>query len=163
MNHKQQIIGFLLLIPILILTISLGLLTLPLIIPLLIVGWYYKRKFNKELEKFLGEIEGQSFFCYNNRQKSQRFIEAELLPHLDSKVKVIFLNGRKIRSDDYPARLLSHLLYDFKSYKGFPHLFKVKNGGVIEYSVNQPVYNALNKEKSAEAILKQINQFFMIN
>ncbi len=160
MNHKQKIIGVLLLIPVAILTISLGLLALPFIIPLLMIGWYYKRKFDKELNAFLKEIEDQSFFCYNNREKSQAFVETELLPHLDDEVKVVFLNGRKVRSDDYPARLLSRLLYDFKAYKGFPHLFKVKNGEIIEHSINHLVYNTLDKEENNDSILKEVNLFF---
>ncbi|APQ18796.1 hypothetical protein [Maribacter hydrothermalis] len=84
------------------------------------------------------------------------------MPNLDKGIEIVYLNGRKIESE-YNAEFISAALYGLKHYNKFPHLMKIRNGQVIDKSVNNPFYGVLNMNKSQTELLNVINQFFEPN
>ncbi len=108
-------------------TIKLFLWLSPLVIVLFVLGYLRTIKSEKEYVKFLREIDGTKFFCYNNRKKNKDFIEKNILQTLPSDIKVIYLEGKTPKSD-YDQKFISVLLYSIKDRKGFPYLLKISNG-----------------------------------
>ena len=101
----------------------------------------------------------KNFFCYNNRRNSKRYIEDEIVPNLTDGIEIVYLNGKKVESE-YNAAFISEALYQLKSYNGFPHLMKIRNGKLIDRSINNPLYNVLNMNKPKNELLTKINRFF---
>ncbi len=120
---------------------------------------FQRRQFEKKYSEFLIEISGKNFFCYNNRKNSKKYIEGEIIPNLTDGIEIVYLNGKKVESE-YNVEFISEALYKLKSYSGFPHLMKIRNGKLIDKTINNPFYNVLNINKSKNELLAQINQFF---
>ena len=121
---------------------------------------YFKRKkFEKKYAEFLTENDGKNFFCYNNRKNSKIYIEEKIIPNLSNGIEIVYLNGKKLETN-YDKEFISESLYKLKNYKRFPHLMKIRNGKLIDKSVNNPFYNVLNLNKPKTELLNQINQFF---
>ncbi|MEO6524005.1 MAG: hypothetical protein ABIN91_20140 [Mucilaginibacter sp.] len=110
---------------------------------------------------YLLELEGKNFFCYNNKKDVQDAIEIILIPLLASNFEIIFLNGKNPESD-YEEWLIKHILYNFKHYSKFPHLFKVRNGEIIELSINNEFYNTIDQNKPMSALINIIDAFFAL-
>ncbi|KAA3635625.1 MAG: hypothetical protein DWP97_04405 [Calditrichaeota bacterium] len=123
------------------------------------IDCYKKIKFEKKYKTFLIENHGKNFFCYNNRKNSQNFIEDNIIPNLNDKIDIVFLNG-KIIETEFNSEFVSAALYKSKNYNRFPHLIKIRNGKLIDKSINNPFYNVLNLNKSQPELLNQINRFF---
>lgn len=116
---------------------------------------------NNMYKEFLEGLEGEQFFCYNNRRATKAFIENEVLPLLDPRIKIIYLNG-KMPVSEYELLGVKTMLYDIEDRKGFPYLLKVKNGKVYDESINNTTYIALQNPKQMELLLNKINVFFNI-
>lgn len=134
---------------------------LPFIILTTPFFYFRRKKFEKEYSAFLIEKDGKNFFCYNNRKKSKQFIEEVIIPSLSKDIEIIYLNGRKIESK-YPEEFISNIFYSFKTYNKFPHLAKVRNGKILDKSINNIFYFILNQHKPQSILQMEINQFFEI-
>ena len=126
------------------------------------IGHFQRKKFEKKYSKFLNENNGKNFFCYNNRKNSIQFIKNDILPNLNEGIEIVYLNGKKIESK-YESQFISEALYGLKHYNKFPHLMKIRNGQLIDKSINNPFYGVLNMNKSKTELLNKINQFFELN
>ena len=113
----------------------------------------------KKYSDFLTENSGKNFFCYNNRKNSKKYIENEIIPNLTDGIEIVYLNGKKVESE-YNAEFISEALYKLKNYSRFPHLMKIRNGKLIDKSINNPFYNVLNLNKPKNELLAKINRFF---
>jgi len=146
--------------------VIIGIIIVILFIPLMILAlpfFYIKHiTFKKRYTKYLPKIEGKNFFIYNNRKNSTLFIENNLIPHLNKDVEVIFLDGEYPKST-FSREFISHMLHDLKNYKKFPHLMKVRNGEVLDQSVNNELYNTLNQGKAIDNLIDTIHSFFELN
>ncbi len=135
---------------------------IPLMIVFIPIGHFNRKKFEKKYSKFLTENHGKNFFCYNNRKNSRKYIEDNIIPNLTDEIEIVYLNGKKVESD-YNAEFMSEALNKLKNYSRFPHLMKIRNGKLIDKSINNPFYNILNLNKPRNEFLKQINLFFDLN
>jgi len=107
------------------------------------IGHFNRKKFEKKYAEFLAGNNGGNFFCYNNRKNSKSYIEESIIPNLDNGIEIVYLNGKKIESK-YSTEFISEALYKLKSYNRFPNLMKIRNGKLIDKSINNPFYNILN-------------------
>lgn len=135
-----------------------------LLLPFFVLGlpfWYYQRKRSeKAYAGFLKLYEGANFFCYNNRKNSQEFTERALIPELDPRIAIVFLEGRTVKSADYPEAFLSMALYRLKHYSRFPHLMKIREGKMIDMSINSLFFAVKNQGQAIEKLLKKVHDFF---
>jgi hypothetical protein len=143
--------------------IAIGIVFLPLLLLYLPVAWIKNKRFEKEFTAYLKEINGKNFFCYNNRRKGFDYIKNEILPFLPSGVEPIFLNGKQIESDIYDTRYISKVFYSFKNYNRFPQILKIRNGKMIDCSVNREMFACINQGKDKEVLFNKIECFFEIN
>ena len=134
-----------------------------LISPLILISmpflYFQRKRFEKKYSKFLTENNGKNFFCYNNRKTSKNYIENEIIPNLTNGIEIVYLNGKKVETE-YDVEFISGALYKLKNYSRFPHLMKIRNGKLIDKSINNPFYNVLNLNKPQNELLTQINRFF---
>jgi len=126
---------------------------------LLPIMHFQRKKFEKKYSEFLTKNHGKNFFCYNNRKNSKNYIENEVIPNLTDGIEIIYLNGKKVESE-YNPEFISEALYKLKNYNRFPHLMKIRNGKLVDKSVNNPFYRVLNLNKPKYELLTQINRFF---
>ena len=134
-------------------------LSIPFLIFIFIFKYFQKKKFEKKYLKFLKENEGKNFFCYNNRKKSKEYLEENILTNLNKEVVIVYLNGRDIESE-YNKEFISEALYGLKHYTKFPHLMKIRNGQLIDKSINNPFFGILKMNKPKAELLGEINSFF---
>ena len=132
---------------------------LPIIIISMPFLYFQRKRFEKKHSEFLTENNGKNFFCYNNRKNSKKYIEDEIIPNLTDGIEIVYLNGKKVESE-YNAEFISEALYKLKNYSRFPHLMKIRNGKLIDKSINNPFYNVLNLNKPKNELLTKINRFF---
>ena len=133
--------------------------TLPFLLIIVPIAYFQRKQFEKKYAKYLMEISGKNFFCYNNRKNSKEYIEKNIIPYLDSQIEVVFLNGTVVESD-FDNKFISEALYKLKHYRKFPHLMKVRDGKVIDRSINNPFYEVLNMKKAKANLLSTVNEFF---
>ena len=126
------------------------------------IGHFQRKKFEKKYAEFLNENNGKNFFCYNNRKNSKQYIEEDIVPNLSDGIEIVYLNGKKIESE-YNSEFISEALYGLKHYNKFPHLMKIRNGKLIDISINNQFYGVLNMNKSKTELLNKINVFFELN
>ncbi len=155
----DRIKHLLLYLPVFVIGMILSIVLLPVMIILWPLVFYRDKKTTKKYKAYLKKVEGCNFFCYNNRQSSQEFIEQELLPKLPEDIDIVYLNGRRPESK-YDNQFISSMLYRFKNYSKYPHLMKVRNGEVIDHSINNEVYNTFNQDKDVNILIEKINDFF---
>ncbi|WP_196888665.1 hypothetical protein [Aureivirga sp. CE67] len=117
-----------------------------------------QQTFVEKYSNNLKELEGKSFFCYNNRKDSKNYIEKNLIPFLPKNVEIIYLNGKEIDSS-FDKEFISQAFYNFEEYQRFPHLFKIKNGQIEEKSINNSFYNWMNLKHSKNILMDQIHLF----
>lgn len=146
--------------------ILLGLFGLVLFILFLPVGiiwtpinYYFDWRSEKELKKYLIKLGDKNFFCYNNRTDAKDYIEKELIPRLDKEIELIYLDGREPKSK-YVRDQISLALYKLKNYTRFPHLLKIRDGQMIDESVNNEFFNTMTQNKPLDKLLGDINRFF---
>ena len=151
--------NILLIILLVIVGFPLLILSIPFLIFIFIFKYFQKKKFEKKYLKFLKENEGKNFFCYNNRKKSKEYLEENIITNLNKEVVIVYLNGRDIESE-YNKAFISEALYGLKHYTKFPHLMKIRNGQLIDKSINNPFFGILNKNKPKTELLGEINHFF---
>ena len=149
----------LLIILLVIVGFPLLILSIPFLIFIFIFKYFQKKKFEKKYLKFLKENEGKNFFCYNNRKKSKEYLEENILTNLNKEVVIVYLNGRDIESE-YNKEFISEALYGLKHYTKFPHLMKIRNGQLIDKSINNPFFGILKMNKPKAELLGEINSFF---
>jgi hypothetical protein len=140
-----------------------GLVSIILFLPVAIIwtpfNYYFDWKREKELEKYLNGLGDKNFFCYNNRTDAKDFIEKELIPKLCKDIELIYLDGREPKSN-YLRGHISLALYKLKNYSGFPHLLKIRDGQIIDESVNNEFFNTMTHHKPSDKLLRDINLFF---
>lgn len=122
-------------------------------------SWFFNKIRERKYNKYLKQLEGKNFFCYNNKTKSLEFIRHHILPNLPASVEVIFLDGKTPESD-YELKFISRALYKFNEYQGFPHLFKVRNGNITDESINNELFNTINQTKPVDELMSKIIDFF---
>ena len=151
--------NILLIILLVIVGFPLLILSIPFLIFIFIFKYFQKKKFEKKYLKFLKENEGKNFFCYNNRKKSKEYLEENIITNLNKEVAIVYLNGRNIESE-YNKEFISEALYGLKHYTKFPHLMKIRNGQLIDKSINNPFFGILKMNKPKAELLGEINSFF---
>lgn len=148
---------------ILIIVALIGLALLLISSPLIVLSLISDHRENKRNEKlyhnYLLEIDGHKLFCYNNRKDCLEFIQQQIIPHLPADVKLIFLDG-KIPISDYSHQFASTILYKIQNQVGFPYLLKVRDGIVLEKSINNELYNSLNQRQDIKVLYAAINKFY---
>lgn len=145
-----------------ILGITIFILTLPFIIITLPVNYYNRKKFEKNYAEFLLQNNNINFFCYNNRKNTKQYIETEIIPILNNDIEIVYLNGKIIENKRFPSQFLSHALYQLNNYSKFPHLMKIRNGKLIDKSINTIFYSIKSQNKSTEKLIIEINNFFKL-
>ncbi|WP_133257262.1 hypothetical protein [Hymenobacter edaphi] len=135
------------------------LLALPFIPFILAYNYLEERQFQRQYQRFLLEANGAKFFCYNNRKSSVAFAQDEVVPLLDSAVRVVFVEGSAVNASADKA-FISRMLHSIKERKGFPYLLKIVDGQVLPYSVNNQFYNCLVQQKPLEPLLTTIQAFY---
>ena len=145
------------------LAIIIGVTIVILAIPIIVIAFpiFYVKDitFKKRYSKYIPKIEGKNFFIYNNRKNSISFIEEKLLPLLSKDIEIIFLDGEYPKSL-FKREFISHMLLELKNYKKFPHLMKVRNGNLVDESINNEFYNTLNQDKAVHSLIDVIHTFF---
>ena len=159
LRNLKDILPFILFI---IIGIPLFILAIPFMIIFIPIGHFQRKKFEKKYAEFLNENNGKNFFCYNNRKNSKQYIKEDIVPNLNNGIEIIYLNGKKIESE-YNTEFISEALYGLKHYNKFPHLMKIRNGKLIDKSINNPFYGVLNMNKSKTELLNKINLFFELS
>ena len=158
MKNLKESLGFALL---LLISILCFVIALPFIILSLPFTYFNRKQFEKEYENFLEQNNGKNFFCYNNKKKLKKFLESEIIPLLNNNIDIVYLNGRRVETK-YSNEFISHALYNLKSYSKFPHLMKIRNGKLIDKSVNSIFYSIMNQNKLQNTLLAEISIFFEI-
>ncbi len=120
---------------------------------------FQQKKMKKKYAEFLNRNNGKNFFCYNSRKNSKQYIEKDIIPNLNEAIEIVYLNEKKIESD-YNSEFISEALYGLKHYNKFPHLMKIRNGKVIDVSINNMFYSVMNMNKSKIELFNKIEQFF---
>ncbi|WP_316784451.1 hypothetical protein [Pedobacter frigiditerrae] len=115
----------------------------------------------KAYQEYLLMINGCNFFCYNNKQSVQNLIEQQVLPFLDTNINVIFLDGR-IPVSDFNKSYISTALYGIKDKKGFPYLLKIRDGVVVDKSINAELHYAINHNETMKSLVDKIDLFFKV-
>ena len=156
MKRISNIFGFILLV---VIGVPLLILCLPIILIFIPIGHLQRKNFEKKYAEFLTKNDGTNFFCYNNRKNSKEYIEGEIIPNLIDGIEIVYLNGKKVESE-HNSEFISEALYGLKNYSRFPHLMKIRNGKLIDKSINNPFYNVLNLNKPKSELLTKINRFF---
>ena len=82
----------------------------------------------------------QTFFCYYTRENSKEHIEQQIIPKLGAGIEIVYLNGQKVTSK-HSTEFTSQALYRLKNHNQFPHLMKIRDGKLINKSINNPFYN----------------------
>jgi len=142
--------------------IILVLVLLSPIILLLVAYTYVQEKVNNQRFKaYLTKIEGATYFCYTNRQTSRAYVETNILPCLPPNTKIIFLGDSKkpiVLGDE--TEFLFNIVATMKMTKGgFPYVSKVSDGKLLTISVNNPLYNAIKRNRDANIINRKIHRF----
>lgn len=137
----------------------LFLITIPFVLIAMPFTYFQNRVFEKKYANFLNEINGTNFFCYNSRKNSKKYIDENIIPYLSDKIDIVYLNGKMVESK-YQSEFISATLYRLKNYRRFPHLMKIRDGKLIDKSINNPFYNILNLNKPKDKLLKSIHHFF---
>ncbi|MDP8171288.1 hypothetical protein QJU96_08310 [Pasteurella skyensis] len=115
-----------------------------------------EKQFNENLEKY----NGQNFFCYNERKQQHLFIENEILPDLAPNISIIYLDkNRQIHSTEDPS-FSSNLLFHLKNYNKFPHLLKIREGKIIDKSINNTFFSVVNQALDKKVLFNEINAFY---
>ncbi|WP_157530685.1 hypothetical protein [Hymenobacter norwichensis] len=132
---------------------------LPLLPFILIWSHFSNKRFQKEYNLYLQQMNGVCFFFYNNRKSSVAFAREMLAPKLAPAVRRTLVEGKRIVTGD-DLSFLSTMLTGVKDRKGFPYLIKVVDGQVLDCSINQQFYNTMAGNKPLEPLLAQINSFY---
>jgi len=159
MKLGNNILEFILFV---IIGIPIFILLLPILLILYPIHFFQKKRFNKKHTEFLNANNGMNFFCYNNRKNSKNYIEKSIIPNLTEQIEIVYLNGKKVEAKQN-SEFISEALYKLKNYSRFPHLMKIRNGKLIDKSINNPFYNVLNLKKDKTELLTKINLFFEPN
>ncbi|EMJ46484.1 hypothetical protein LEP1GSC161_3979 [Leptospira santarosai str. CBC1416] len=117
------------------------------------------KKKRKKYDSLIQHIKDGNFFCYNNKIKTKTFIEANILPKLQSDIRIIFLDGR-IPKSKFDPRNISLLLDHIEDKKGFPYLIKITDGVYKDKSVNNELHNTINQKKDIRLIINSIHSFY---
>lgn len=143
------------------LIISVLIILSPIIILLVAYTYVQEKMNNKRFETYLTTIEGAKYFCYTNRQTSQKYVEANIVPYLPPNTEIIYLGDSKrtiVLGDD--TKFLFHIVGKMRMTKGgYPYVGKVLNGQLVTMSVNDRLYNAIKRKKDADVINDRIRRF----
>lgn len=139
--------------------VALGILMLPFVIMLWPVNFIYTKITDKQLENYLLTLGNKNFFCYNNRVGARDFIDKNIYPRLHKGIEFIYIDGRRPESK-YEEDKISQIFGKFKNFNRFPHLVKIRNGKIIDLSINNEFFNTRNQNKSPDKLLGTIHRFF---
>jgi hypothetical protein len=135
------------------------LLIIPCIPFILIYAHFSDKAFEKAYKRYLERMNGACFFCYNSRKSSVEFARDIIAPALEPNIKVVFVYGRDVQSDD-DSKYISKMLYSIQERKGFPYLLKINDRQVLDMSVNNQFYSVLIGRKPITPLLERINAFY---
>jgi hypothetical protein len=156
MNRLVNILGIVLLG-------LIGLILFVFFLPIIAIAYPFvfldNWKRERRLKKYISGLGDKNFFCYNNRADAKTFIENELIPRLDNGIELIYLDGHEPRSK-YVQDHISLALYKLQNYSRFPHLLKLRNGDIIDESINNEFFNTMTQNKPLDKLLMDINSFF---
>jgi hypothetical protein len=137
----------------------LAIVALPFIPFVLLYTHFSDKNFQREYTEYLRRMNGACFFCYNSRKSSVAFARDVVVPALEPTVQVVFVDGSKV--DCGPnSKFISKMLYSVKERKGFPYLLKIRDGQVLDLSVNNQFYSILLGSKPIEPLLARVNAFY---
>ena len=139
--------------------ISFILLIIPCIPFILIYAHFSDKAFEKEYKLYLERMNGTCFFCYNSRRSSIDFAKNIIVPALRPNIQVVFVDGKDVESGN-GSKYISKMLYSIQERKGFPYLLKIKDGQVLNMSVNNQFYSILIGRKPITPLLERINTFY---
>ena len=129
---------------------------LPLILLLMVVSRIQARQFERRYAAFLAQNEGAEFFCYTNRMNSWPFVEAHILPVLDSRIHIVQLEGRMPVST-FNEAYISHMLHNIQQV-GFPNVMKIVNSRVVDRSLHDELYTIVNQKRSPDLFVQVIEE-----
>jgi len=143
------------------LTIILGfiLLLIPCIPFILIHAYFSDKIFEREYKLYLERMNGACFFCYNSRKSSVEFARDIIAPALEPNIQIVFVDGKDVESGN-DSKYISKMLYSIQERKGFPYLLKIKDGQILDMSVNNQFYSVMIGRKSVTPLLERINAFY---
>lgn len=121
------------------------------IILILIASYQSKKqreRFLKRYREFLAAHEGEEFFCYTNRKEFVDVLEQQLIPKLGLKINIIKLEG-KTPITDLNHEFVSYALYRLDNIV-FPNVMKINNGVMMDISLHNEIYNAINNKKFSD-------------
>ena len=127
-----------------------------------ISGSLSQKRFQKRYKLFLERMNGACFFCYNSRRNSVEFAKNIVVPALNPKIHIVFVDGAEIKFGP-DSDCISRMLYDERGRrgsKGFPYLLKIVDGQVLHLSVNNQFYNTVANGKPLLPLLAVINEFY---
>ncbi|WP_299458326.1 hypothetical protein [uncultured Microscilla sp.] len=142
-----------------------GIILFPFVFTFIIIGGTLRlirnQRASNAYQSYIKSLEGKDFFCYNNREKGRRYIEHEILPTLPPQVEVLYLQGRRIDSQQpYNGQHLLKTFHNFDHFTQFPHLLKIRNGQAISCSLFHELFECLDKEGNKDTMLDKIQHFF---
>lgn len=131
-----------------------------LCIPFILIYSHFSNKhFEREYKLYLERMNGACFFCYNSRKSSVEFARDVIAPALEPTIQVVFVDGKDVRFGD-DSQFISKMLYSIQERKGFPYLLKIKDGQIIDTSVNNQFYSIMIGRKPITPLLERINAFY---
>lgn len=121
---------------------------------LMAIGEYISRKAYKM-------IEGEIWFVYTPRRSSQAYIEKQVIPKLNSKIKPVLLPHGKIPWETIGAYRGKDLRFDSgieleRKKIGFPRLVVFHGLKKTEIPLNGPFYDLKNRGEPLENIIELI-------
>ncbi len=137
--------------------LGIGIVAILFIIVVYPFNYFEDKKSEKEFTNFLIRNEGRNFFCYNNKRFLLPFIEQEIIPNLAENIEIVYLEGRVVKKEE--AHFFGMALRQLKNYEKFPHLMKIRNGKLIDKSINDS--NHRIKRMSKDEMFLEINSFFV--
>ncbi|MGN7784601.1 hypothetical protein ACTJIJ_08745 [Niabella sp. 22666] len=156
MRKAGENIGVLLLM---IIGIVVFIVAVPILLLWSLFTWPKRLEFDKKYNEFLQQNDGKNFFCYNDRKNAKEYIDHEIIPQLKD-VEIVYLNGKVVETPNFSKDFISRALYNLKNYSKFPHLMKIRQGELIDKSINNLFFSVKNQSKPKSQLLAEIEKFF---
>jgi hypothetical protein len=134
---------------------------LPIIIPLMIYGYFQEKVQSRRFKGFLSENEGKKYFCYTARRTSVDYVKQNILPFLPADTTIIYLGDSKkifLMGEDVPFlhRIVSGMS---RTKGGYPYVSKVTDAKLDTISINNQLYSAIRRNADASKIIRKISRF----
>ncbi len=134
----------------------------PIWIPFLAYVYITEKIDEYRFTKYLATAEGAKYFCYTNKQNSQKYVENNILPFLPGSIEVVHVSSKRLinlgKNHKFPDRIVGKMK---AMKKGFPCIAKISGGKLITESINHELHRAIVRKKDADDIVERINRFFV--